>query len=603
MPSPRPSATATHSYEQSSWTLDRLVPGGSEKSLERLFQGLERATRELEARRGELTEKLEPERFLEILREYERFVERAFVVSAYGQLLFSSDTQSVEALTLRNRIEHKLMEWQNRSLFLTLWWRGLDDAAAERLLPDAKREPDLRHHLLDLRRLRRHTLDEASEKIINLKDANGVDALIKLYSMLTNRLEFRIEVDGEVEVLTRDELTAYVTSPRAELRRQAYDELLRVYRRESRPLAEIYVHRVRDWDGENRKLRGYASPIAVRNTANDVPDEAVEVLLDAVRDHGHLFRRYFRLKARLLGMDRLRRYDLYAPLASSERRVPYDEGVRMVLDTFRDFHPGFAQRAERVFRDGHIDSELRKGKRSGAFCATVLPSQTPWLLVNYTGRIRDVATLAHELGHAVHSLLAEEHSVLTQHSSLPLAETSSVFAEMLLTDRLLREESDPGARRELLATALDDIYGTVQRQAYFVRFEVAAHQSILDGASSDQLNDLYYTTLEEQFGDSVELVPEFRYEWLAIPHFYNAPFYCYSYSFGQLLVLSLYRRYQEEGESFIPGYLKTLAYGGSARPETILAETGVDMTDPAFWAGGFAVVGGLLDELAALETG
>jgi oligoendopeptidase F len=230
----------------------------------------------------------------------------------------------------------------------------------------------------------------------------------------------------------------------------------------------------------------------------------------------------------------------------------------------------------------------------------VRPDLTPYVLMNYTGKVRDVATLAHELGHALHSMLAEHHSILTQHSTLPLAETASVFSEMLLTERLLAEESDPLVRRDLLAAAVDDIYATVGRQAFFVLFEQAAHQAILENASSDQLNELYMANLREQFGDSVEIGEEFQHEWVSIPHIYHTPFYCYAYSFGQLLVLALYRRYQQEGEAFKPGYLKLLAYGGSAHPEQILREAGVDIADEAFWQGGFDVISALIDELEAM---
>lgn len=224
------------------------------------------------------------------------------------------------------------------------------------------------------------------------------------------------------------------------------------------------------------------------------------------------------------------------------------------------------------------------------------------MLANYTGRVRDVATLAHELGHAVHSILADHHSVLTQHPSLPLAETASlVFAEMLMTDRLLEEESDRLARRELLVAAIDDIYATVLRQAWFVRFELAAHQAVIDGASTAELCDLYFSLLGEQFGDSVEVADEFRYEWLSIPHIYQTPLPL-RLLLRQLLVLALYRRYQQEGERFKPGYLKMLAYCGAARPEEILQEVGVDIADPDFWRGGFAVVKDLIDELERLSA-
>ncbi len=467
------------------------------------------------------------------------------------------------------------------------------------MLPSADESADYRHYLTDLRRTKPYTLDEKSEQIVNIKDANGMEAVMTLYSMLTNRLEFKLEVDGETKLLTRDALMSYVHSPRAELRAAAYQELYRVYEKEANILAQVYVNRVRDWYNEQVTLRHYSSPIAVRNVANDISDKAVDILLDVSRRNVGIFQHYFKLKAGWLGMDKLRRYDIYAPLAGSDRQVEYADAVETVMDTFERFHPSFAQQASRVFRQSHIDSEVRKGKRGGAFCATVLPSMTPWVLMNYTGKLRDVATLAHELGHALHSMAAENHSVLTQHPTLPLAETASVFAEMLLTERLLAEERDPMARRELLATAVDDMYATVMRQAFFVLFERQAHQAIMENKSPQELHEAYMANLSEQFGDSVEIAPEFQYEWVSIPHIYHTPFYCYAYSFGQLLVLSLYRRYQQEGEAFKPGYMKLLAYGGSARPEHILREAHIDITDPAFWQGGFDVVKVMIDELAA----
>ncbi len=345
----------------------------------------------------------------------------------------------------------------------------------------------------------------------------------------------------------------------------------------------------------------FTSPINVRNVTNDIPDEAVEALLNVARQNVGVFQRYFTLKAGWLGMEKLRRYDIYAPLAESDVTIDYNDAVNMVLDTFADFEPQVAGHAARVFDQQHIDSQVRKGKRGGAFCSTVLPSMTPWVLMNYTGKVRDVATLAHELGHAIHSMMAEDHSVLTQHPTLPLAETASVFAEILLTDRLLAEETDPLARRELLAAAVDDMYATVMRQAFFVLFEVEAHQAIMENVSTDELHARYLANLREQFGDSVEIADEFKYEWVSIPHIYHTPFYCYAYSFGQLLVLALYRRYQQEGEAFKPGYLKLLAYGGSSRPEEILQEAGIDVTDPAFWQGGFDVISEMIDELEAIE--
>lgn len=593
---------AKTTYEAGGWDLSDLLPEVSEAILRERLDQLERDISAFEAQRSKLSPEMDPALLVEIVRQEESLIEQIYTLSAYSSLWFAADTQSTAALSFRNRMQQTLTAIQNRLLFFDLWWKALSDDEAAALLPDAEQYADYRHHLADLRRTKPYTLDEKAEQIVNIKDANGIDALMMLYDMLTTRLEFTIDVDGETQTLTRDALMSYVHSPRAELRAAAYQELYRVYRRESGILAQMYANRVRDWHAEQVDLRGYGSPIAVRNIANDIPDAAVETLLAVCRQNAGVFQRYFRLKAGWLGVEKLRRYDIYAPLAESDREVDYDQAVRMALDTFAEFDAGVAERASRVFEQNHIDSEVRKGKRGGAFCATVLPSHTPWVLMNYTGKVRDVATLAHELGHAIHSMMADHHSVLTQHATLPLAETASVFAEMLLTDRLLEQEKDPLVRRDLLATAVDDMYATVMRQAYFVLFEREAHQAIRDNKSADDLLDLYMENLREQFGDSVELTDEFQYEWVSIPHIYHTPFYCYAYSFGQLLVLALYRRYQREGEAFKPGYLRMLAHGGSARPAEILSEAGIDMADPAFWQGGFDVISDLIDQLEAIRV-
>jgi oligoendopeptidase F len=302
-------------------------------------------------------------------------------------------------------------------------------------------------------------------------------------------------------------------------------------------------------------------------------------------------------------MPKLRRYDIYAPVAASEKEIDFNSAVGLVMDSFYKFSPQVAQAAKRVFAGDHLDAGIRLGKRGGAFCYTVTPDLVPWVLVNYSGRLRDVTTLAHELGHAVHGILASGHSVLNFHAPLPLAETASVFGEMLVTDRLLGEESDPSVQRDLLMTILDDAYATVQRQAFFSLFEKEAHASIMQGCTSEELAQKYMQNLRLQFGDAVELSDEFAWEWISIPHIYNTPFYCYAYSFGQLLVLALYQQYLDQPETFLPRYLKLLSYGGSADPATILAEADLDITSPAFWQGGFNVLQNRLDRLEQISGG
>jgi len=588
--------------ENRTWDLSELLTEPTEAVI-----GAELATLEVEVaafagRRQNLEPTMSPADFLAVVEHHQAIHEHLKRLAGYASLWFAADTQSAAALSYRNRIQQILTLHQNRMMFFGLWWKDLADAAAERLLPTTAETADQRHFLEEMRLFKPYTLDERSEQIINLKEANGVSALLTLYSMLTSRLEFDIEIDGEQCKLTDGEMRGHFYSPDPDLRRRIYLQLYgEVYAQESQVLAQIYANRVRDWHTEYVELRGFSSPIAVRNLSNDVPNTAVEALLEVTRRNTPLFQEYFRLKGGWLGMDQLRRYDLYAPLASSDKTVDYATGVAEVLATFRAFDGRFADLAERVFKQRHIDSEIRKGKRGGAFCATLVPGMTPWVHLSYSGQVRDIATLAHELGHAVHSMMAEHHSVLTQHPSLPLAETASVFAEMLCTDRLLANETDPMTRRELLAALMDDIYATVMRQAYFVRFELAAHQAVLDNKSAEDLSDLYLQQLREQFGDSMVISPEMRYEWLSIPHLFSTPFYCYAYSFGQLLVLALYRRYQEQGEAFKEGYFRLLAYGGAARPEAILSELDIDINDPAFWQGGFDVVRGILDELRAIE--
>jgi oligoendopeptidase F len=588
-------------YELTAWDLSELLPDTQESTIKARVNALEADVKAFVARRDELNAEMEPALLVETMEHGEKILEQIYALGAYGSLWFSADTQSPAALTYRNRMQQTLTQLQNRILFFELWWKSLDEDEAAALLPNVTQYPDYRFYLEDIRRTKPYTLDEKSEQIINVKDANGMDSVITLYSMLTSRLEFTIEVDGEKKSLTRDGLMGYAYSPKPELRAAAYQELYRVYENEAPILAQIYANRVRDWYAEQVELRGYPSPISVRNVANDIPDEAVDTLLSVARQNAPLFQRYFKLKAKWLGVDKLRRYDIYAPLAESDETMEFGKAAQLVLDTFADFEPSVAEKAERVFAQDHIDSEPRKGKRGGAFCATVLPSQTPWVLMNYTGKVRDVSTLAHELGHAIHSMMADHHPIFTLHPTLPLAETASVFAEQLLTERLLEAESDPLVQREILSSAVNDMYATVMRQAYFVIFERDAHAAILDNKSPDDLYALYMENLREQFGDSVELGEEFKYEWISIPHIYNTPFYCYAYSFGQLLVLALYRRYQQEGEAFKPGYLRLLAHGGAAHPEEILREVGIDVRDAGFWQGGFDVIRDMIDQMEGIE--
>jgi oligoendopeptidase F len=584
-------------YRQDRWSLKDLFPARDSQEMQQAFADLETKAEAFEKRREQLSDEIETSELLEIIQELEAITKLIYRIYAFAILSFSADTQDQAAQTFLSRAQQTAAEFENRTLFFSLWWKDLDDAQAQRLQEGSG---DYRYWLEQIRLFKPHTLSEVEEKVINIKNTTGVNALHNLYDSITNRYVFRLTVDGKEQELTRGEAMVHVRGHDPELREAAYQELYRVYGNDAPILGQIYQTLVRDWHNEQLDLRKYASPIAARNLFNNIPDPVVDTLLEVCQRNAGLFQRFFRLKARLIGVDRLRRYDIYAPVAKSEKTYSFDTAANMVLESFGKFEPKLAQLAQRVFDDEHLDSEVRKGKRGGAFCETVMPEMTPWVLVNYQGRAEDAATLAHELGHAIHSMLAEHHSLFTQHASLPLAETASTFGEMMLIDRLLAQEDDETVRRDLLFRQVDDSYATIMRQAFFALFERQAHEMIQQGASVDELAEAYLKNLQTQFGDAVEIGDEFRWEWVSIPHIYQVPFYVYAYTFGQLLVLSLYRQFKAEGESFKPRYLKILSAGGSESPIKILSEAGIDVYDPEFWQGGFDVIARLIDQLESV---
>ncbi len=539
-------------FTQTKWSLADLYPGFNTPELESAFDVIEEQVTSFEGLRSNLTPDMPADRFLDVVRASEAMSRVAHKLYAFAGLSFAADTQDQKAQSLQSRVQQFLADMENRTLFFDLWWKDLDDENAKRLMDTSG---DYQYYLEEMRHFKPHTLSEPEEKVINLKNVTGSQALITLYSSITSRYVYKVEVEGETRELTRGELMAYVQGPDPDLRAAAYQELYRVFGEDAPILGQMYQTRVRDWRNENVTLRKFSSPLAVRNLGNDIPDKAVDTLLEVARKNTGIFQRYFKMKAKLLGMDKLRRYDVYAPVVKAEKEFEFASAAEMVLDSFSEFEPKVGELAQRVFDQNHMDSEVRKGKRDGAFCWSVTPEMTPWVLLNYQGRARDVATMAHELGHAIHSMLASHHSAFTYHSSLPLAETASTFGEMMLTDRLLAEESDEDVRRDILFKQVDDAYATIMRQSYFALFEKEAHEMVVNNASVDELAAAYMENLKEQFGDSLDISDEFKWEWVSIPHIYHTPFYVYAYAFGQLLVLSLYQQFKQEGEAFKPKYL------------------------------------------------
>ncbi len=586
-------------YILSPWDLSDLFPSHDGPEIQEAFKTLETRAENFQGYRSKLTDQIDFKDFMEIVKDLESGTHLAQILGTYPGLWFAADTQNQEAQALYARVQEFLAKIQNQTLFFSLWWKDLNEDKAEELMARAN---DYRYWLEEMRHFKPYTLSESEEKIINIKDVNGVNALVRLYDSITNRYTFKVELDGEVKDLTRGQLMVLVRSSNPEVRAAAYKELYRIYGEDGPILGQMYQTLIRDWRAENVELRKYESPISARNLVNDLPDEVVETLMKVSESNAEIFQRYFKLKAKWLGIEKLRRYDIYAPVTETDKVYDFHQGVILTLQAFEDFSPRIANLASKVFDENHIDSEVRKGKEDGAFCASVVPSHTPYVKVNYQGKANDIATLAHELGHAIHAMLAFDHNIFTFHSALPMAENASTFAEMLLVDRLFEFEKDPGVRRDILFRQVDDAYATIMRQIFFAMFEVTAHDMVAKGATIDQLCEAYIKNFQKQFGEAVELSEEFKWEWVSIPHFLQVPFYVYAYSFGQLLVLSLYKQYKEEGESFKPRYIKILEAGGSASPVDICAAAGLDITQADFWQGGFDVIKEMVEGLETIQV-
>jgi len=583
-----------NTYTQSPWSLDDLFDDFDDPAIEATYQKLDLMLAEFEQYRAQLTPQITEQKFMEVvtsLEAIEKLVNRLF---GFAMLSYAADTQNQKAQIALARIQQFAAEISNRTLFFSTWWKTLDDKNAQRLLAASG---DYRYWLEQMRAFKPYSLNEPEEKVINIKNVTGRNALITLYDSIIMRYVFYLQADGQMRELTWSELMTYFRSTDADLRARAYQELFRVFGNDAPILGQIYQNIVRDWHNEYIDLRGFSSPISVRNLGNDIPDQVVDTLIAVTRQNLDVFQRYFRHKAKKLGVEKLRRYDVYAPVSISNKEYSFAQAADLTFEAYERFDHEFAAKAQRVFADQHIDSEVRKGKFDGATTFTILPELTPWVMLKFQGHAEDITIMAHELGHAIHSILAEHHTLYTQFASLPLAETASTFGEMILTDLLLERETDPDEIETILFRQLDDAFANILHQVYLTIFERIAHERIAKGASVDELSELYLANLKEQFGEAVELSDEFKYEWICSPNIFSMPFYSYAYTFGQLLVLALYKRYKEEGESFKPKYMRILSAGGSVAPVKLLAEVGIDVTQAEFWQSGYDIIAGMVSRL------
>jgi oligoendopeptidase F len=584
------------------WDLEPLVEGEGQEGVEpRLAQALERARAFAERHVGSLAE-LDAAGLAEAMHELAEIHELVGRAGYYAALRFSTDTAEPANGALLQRVQEQETAIGTTLLFFELEWAALPQERADELLAGEGLD-FCAHHLRNVRRYREHLLSEPEEKILTEKALTGAGAWTRLFEELTSAIEVELppaDAQEGLSTVALDVALSRLALADRDTRRSTAEAVTTALAPGLRTRAYLFNTLLADKATDDR-LRRYPHWLAARNLANEASDESVAALIDAVRGRYEIARRWYRLKARLLGVERLADYDRMATVTEDEVAFPYSQAREVVLDCYGSFSPELGALAKRFFDERHIDAPVRPAKRGGAFCAGAVPSVFPYVLLNYTSRRRDVLTLAHELGHGVHFALAARQGIFHQHTPLTLAETASVFGETIVFSRLLAEDSEPASRLALLAENLEDTIATVFRQVAMNRFEDLVHTERREAGelSVDRFGELWAESQGEMLGDSVELTDGYRTWWSYIPHFIGSPGYVYAYAYGQLLALSVYERYEQAGDELVPRYLEMLAAGGSRSPEELGAIVGIDLADPGFWEAGLDLVERQLQEAEA----
>jgi len=582
------------------WDLDPLVDGKGQEGVNQLLDQAEVLTGELEQWRGRIAELEVPElaKAMSTLAEIQDRLGRA---GSWVSLRFSVDTADPARGASMQKFQEQATELSTRLIFLELEWAEVPEQRASVLL-ESEELAFCRYYLESARRYRPHLLTEPEEKILAEKDVTSSSAWSRLFDELSSAIVVELP-EGPTSL---EQGLSRLGSPDRDDRRIAADAITVALEPGLRTRAYVFNTLMADKTTDDR-LRSYSSWVASRNLANQASDSSVQALVDAVVDRYDIPQRWYRLKAQLLGVDRIADYDRNASVASVEEEFSWSEATEIVLDSYGSFSSELAGVVNTFINENWIDAPVRPGKRPGAFCAYTVPSAHPFLLLNWTSRRRDVLTLAHELGHGLHAYLAREQGVFHQSTPLTLAETASVFGETVTFGRLLSDTTDPNARLALLAESLEGQIATVFRQIAMNRFEnaVHTHRREIGELSTEDFADAWESTQRAMLGDAVELTPGYRSWWSYIPHFIGSPGYVYAYAYGQLLALAVYARYETEGDAFVPAYLDMLRAGGSKSPEDLGRIVGVDLADPRFWDGGLAIIDAQLSaaEQAARDAG
>jgi oligoendopeptidase F len=581
------------------WNTALLYPAPDSAELEADLGSFDALAADFRERYFEKIAQLQPPSLLEAVREYEALQVRMAKPFCYAHLLFAADSSDESALSLSQRCSELGSRLSQQLLFFDLELMNLDDAPFQALCSLPEAAPYV-HFLNGIRKFRPYTLKENEERLLTRKNLTGVSAFTRLFDELSASLRYSMELDGQLREFTGEELLSLLHHHDPDVRFRAMTTFLEKHGQNGIVFNAVFNNMALD-HGQEMELRGYTSSIQPTNIGNEIPDEAVEHLMAVTEANYGLAQEYFRLKAGLLGMEKIRNCDIYAPLAESRKSYGFDEARDMVVASYGAYDAEFGRIVADFFTEQRVDVMPRPGKSGGAFAMGISPQAPPFLLLNFTGTLRDLATIAHEAGHGLHFVLSQRQNMLNYHAPLPLAETASVFGEMLLTRRLLDSESDPLLRKSLLCAKIEDIIATTFRQTVLTRFELRLHTERSKGLlTNDRVSRIWLEENEKLFGDAVEMIPAYSWGWSYISHFIHSRFYCYSYTFAELLVLALFQNYCEKGESFKPGYRSLLESGGALSPAETARLADIDITGADFWQKGYDFLGGLIQELKGL---
>lgn len=554
---------------------------------------LTKAKKLVENYENKINESIEAETVKKLLVEIENILDGLSRPMQFSSLLFAEDTSNTKYQQLYSISSQYYSKIEELLSPLNSEFAKLSDEKLNSLSNEIPEYSNFFNKILDEKK---HILSKDAEKILAATSISRRDAVSELYEKITSSYTFDIEIDGKIQHLTDSEIRSLRRSPDGQLRKKAMKILFEKYEKDSLVINGLYNIVVKDYDTEAR-LRNYKTPISMRNMENRVSDESVEKLIDVTVDNVDIVHKYYKWKSEKMN-ETLTPADIYAPLDKNQKKYSFDEAKEIVLDAYFEFDEKAGKIVKEFFEEKRIHSEISKGKMGGAFCSYYTPQIKPFVLVNFTGQMSDVMTLAHELGHGLHGSLSSRQTFLNYHTPLTMAEIASVFGEFLVFEKL-KNQLKGEDKKFFIASKLEEIFATMFRQNMFARFEIKSHDLISKQgmATWDELSNIYEEELKIMFGNSVKITPEYKFEWSTIPHIFHTPFYVYAYNYANCLVIALYEKYLEEGKTFVPKYLELLESGGKDKPEKLLEKVGININEEKFWQKAFDFLRKILEEV------